>query len=246
LIDKWTKSLDVIALLRGLQSDAATQGGQVISAGLPHARQALSDRGARRGTRRRHHLGPPGYARVRVREQRRRRHHRVPKVDPGSVSSAGSGCGLRQVFEGKLVFVNEASPVGREVILAALLRDLPGRAGRAEGLHQRRGNDHGRENPTRTCATKPAPPRWLLKCTTAQCSRPLWRGVLRSPPPGGDRQSKHLPGRGQRDGRPTAASRGPGHPSPSRGSTGRWSKPPPCIYPRLALGRTVARSPPRS
>jgi hypothetical protein len=27
----------------------------------------------------------PGYARIRVREQRRRRHHRVPQVDPGAV-----------------------------------------------------------------------------------------------------------------------------------------------------------------
>jgi hypothetical protein len=43
LIDKWTKSLEVIALLRGLQSDAATQGGQVIITMGNHEAEFLAD-----------------------------------------------------------------------------------------------------------------------------------------------------------------------------------------------------------
>ena len=39
------------------------------SAGVPHSREALSDRVARRGTGRGHHLRPSGHARVHVREQ---------------------------------------------------------------------------------------------------------------------------------------------------------------------------------
>jgi Calcineurin-like phosphoesterase len=43
LIDKWAKSLEVIALLRGLQSDAATQGGRVIITMGNHEAEFLAD-----------------------------------------------------------------------------------------------------------------------------------------------------------------------------------------------------------
>jgi len=43
LIDKWTKSLEVIALLQRLQSDAATQGGQVIITMGNHEAEFLAD-----------------------------------------------------------------------------------------------------------------------------------------------------------------------------------------------------------
>jgi hypothetical protein len=43
LIDKWTNSLEVIALLRRLQSDAATQGGQVIITMGNHEAEFLTD-----------------------------------------------------------------------------------------------------------------------------------------------------------------------------------------------------------
>jgi hypothetical protein len=43
LIDKWTNSLEVIALLRRLQSDAATQGGQVIITMGNHEAEFLAD-----------------------------------------------------------------------------------------------------------------------------------------------------------------------------------------------------------
>jgi hypothetical protein len=51
------------------------------SAGVPYPGITLSDRIARRGAGRRHHLRPSGHARIHIREQRGRRHHRLSEVN---------------------------------------------------------------------------------------------------------------------------------------------------------------------